>query len=72
MTSNELCDELDKELEPILNRLREKAHMDNVSFSGAVTGFLLKTGINLAVKGGCPRKVLTKSLLNIIQEGYGS
>jgi len=71
MTPAELSEELDKRLTPVIERLRsENPGMDNVMFSGTVTGYLLKTGVALAVNGGCPRKILLKSLQGIIEEAY--
>ena len=70
MTPTELQEELDKRMSLVIEQLRREANMGSVSFSGGVTGFLLKTAVALAVEGGCPKKVLLKSMQDIIQESY--
>lgn len=73
MTGPEICDKLDEKLGPIIERLREEnPGIDHIAFSGAIAGYLLKTGVALAVKGGCPMRTLLKSMEDIIRTGYGS
>lgn len=71
MTGPEICDKLDEKLGPIIERLREEnPGINHIAFSGAITGYLLKTGVALAVKGGCPKKALMESMQDIIEAGY--
>ena len=71
MTQAELQEQLDIRMTKVIEELRKEAGMESVTFSGGVTGFMLKTGIAIAIRDGCPRRVLLKTTTGLIENGYG-
>jgi hypothetical protein len=70
MTTDELNNILDIRLAAVVAELKEKSGLDPMSFSGTVVGFLIKTGIHLAAKEGCPNSTLRSNVNQVIKEAY--
>jgi len=67
---SELHNELDIRFSEIIEHIRKTTRLSHVVFSGAVSGFLIKTGIYLAANGGCPDTVLLIQLNKVVKEAY--
>jgi hypothetical protein len=70
-TVDELQEYLDIELSRVVDAAKARAGLDAVTFSGTVSGFLIKTGLALAVHGGAPRNVVENAMSASIADAYG-
>jgi hypothetical protein len=71
MTQKEIEEYLDIRLSEIINNLKAEAKgTDSVTLSGTITGFLMKTGLKLAVASGCPKHVMEKAMDAAIERAY--
>lgn len=72
MTLEELQLHLDVEFAQVIERVKTLASdMDAVTLSGSIAGFLIKTGIALAVNGGAPRSAVSVAIDDALNELYG-
>lgn len=69
-STDDLQEHLDIELAQVVEDARRRASMESVTFSGTVSGFLLRTGLALAAKHGAPRSVVEVQLSHMIQETW--
>lgn len=70
MTISKLQNELDIKFSAVVNELKKTSKLNPIDFAGTVAGFLIITGIYMAVKGGCPRKILQNQLNQNIEDAY--
>jgi len=73
MTQKEIEEYLDINMSAVVDGLKAKAKADGtdpLTLSGAITGFLMKTGLALAASGGCPKHVMKKAMEASIEEAY--
>lgn len=71
MTQREIEEHLDIHITKVIDDLKTKAvGVDSITLSGAITGFLLNTGLKLAVAGGCPQHVMVRAMADSIKEAY--
>lgn len=68
--TKELCDKLDERLNETIEQYRQKSGLSKVAFNGTVTGFLLKTGIKLAVADGMGPMTLRQAVNLLIDEAF--
>jgi hypothetical protein len=66
-----LTDELDKKFTEVIENARRLSTLHPLTFSGTVVGFMIKSGIMLAVNHGCPSGVLRTQLDEILKAAYG-
>ena len=69
-STDNLQEHLDIELAQVVEDARRRASMDGVTFTGTVSGLLLRTGLALAAKHGAPRSVVEVQLSHLIQETW--
>ena len=61
---------LDERLNETIEQYRQKSGLSKVAFNGTVTGFLLKTGIKLAVADGMGPMTLRQAVNLLIDEAF--
>lgn len=69
-TLKDLQEQLDIKLTTIILKIKSQCQLDPISFSGGVSGCLIKTGIHLAATGGCPNHVLREEINIAIKKAY--
>jgi hypothetical protein len=68
----ELCDDLSEAFSMAIAAVRAKhRQLDDFSYQGSVVGFMVKTGILEAAKGGCPRSTMEASIQATLADAYG-
>ena len=71
MTPKEIEEYLDIHLFKVITNLKQEAEGTNpTDLAGAITGFLLNSGVALAASGGCPKHVLEAAMVEAIRKAY--
>lgn len=70
--SKELCDRLDKGLNQIIEEYRSTSALSKSAFNGTVVGFMLKTGIGLAMRDGMSDNMIRVVCDRLIEEAFRS
>lgn len=72
-TPTELHEYLDVHFAAVIDKaVSLTIHMDPKVRAGSIAGFLIKTGVGVAVRGGCPKGTLLAAFTLAIDELYGS